>query len=241
MGKVDLKIDWATHEAAKYACLNWHYSKSVPAGKLVKIGVWEQGRYIGAVVFGRGSNKAIGKPYGLSQTQAVELMRIALTAHITPVSRIIKIGMIFLKKNSPGLRLIISYADPREGHHGGIYQATNWFYVGESTGDASRNHPYKAPDGKLIHWRTMSGILDRIGKPHTDAAANTLGYKSMPFIAKHKYLYPLDPEMRKQIEPLRKPYPKRQASEVGDGPDHGHSGGAAPTRTLQSDKDPCVK
>ena len=31
--KANLKIDWATHEAAKYACTNWHYSKSVPINK----------------------------------------------------------------------------------------------------------------------------------------------------------------------------------------------------------------
>ena len=29
----ELKIDWATHEAAKYACLHWHYSKTIPTGK----------------------------------------------------------------------------------------------------------------------------------------------------------------------------------------------------------------
>jgi hypothetical protein len=31
--KPELKIDWASHEAAKYACENWHYSKCLPAGK----------------------------------------------------------------------------------------------------------------------------------------------------------------------------------------------------------------
>jgi hypothetical protein len=29
---------------------------------------------------------------------------------------------------------------------------------------------------------------------------------------KHRYLFPLDAEMRKQIEPLRQPYPKRVPS-----------------------------
>jgi hypothetical protein len=40
--KVDLKLDWATHAAAKYACENWHYSKCSPSPltKPVKIGVW---------------------------------------------------------------------------------------------------------------------------------------------------------------------------------------------------------
>jgi len=37
--KPELKIDWATSDAAKFACLNWHYAKAVPVGKLVKVGV----------------------------------------------------------------------------------------------------------------------------------------------------------------------------------------------------------
>jgi hypothetical protein len=44
---------------------------------------------------------------------------------------------------------------------------------------------------------------------------------------------PLDDEMRKRIEPLRKPYPKRDKQAIGG--DQPHSGGAAPTVTLQND------
>ena len=43
--KPKLKIDWATHKAAKYACQNWHYSKSMPFGKMVKIAVYENDIY----------------------------------------------------------------------------------------------------------------------------------------------------------------------------------------------------
>lgn len=34
---IDLKVDWATHEAAKFSCENFHYSRSLPAGKSVKV------------------------------------------------------------------------------------------------------------------------------------------------------------------------------------------------------------
>jgi len=46
--KVELKLDWCSYQAAKYAVENWHYSKCMPVGKLVKIGVWEDKKYIGA-------------------------------------------------------------------------------------------------------------------------------------------------------------------------------------------------
>jgi len=127
-----LKIDWATHEAAKYACLNWHYSKTIPVGKLVKIGVWENNKFVGVVIFGRGANKSLGTPYNLLQTECCELVRIALTKHITPVSRIMSIAIKLLKNIHKDLKLIISFADGEQNHHGGIYQANNWVYVGKT-------------------------------------------------------------------------------------------------------------
>jgi hypothetical protein len=122
--KPRIRIDWATHEAAKYACVNWHYSKCLPVGKLVKVGAWENDKFIGVVVFGRGANKSLGEPYGCSQLECCELVRIAMTDHITPVSKIMMIAIKFLKSAHKELKLIVSFADIEKGHHGGIYQAT---------------------------------------------------------------------------------------------------------------------
>jgi len=54
--KINLHIDWASHVSAKFACLNWHYSKCLPVGKLVKVGVWEDKKFIGCIIFSRGAN-----------------------------------------------------------------------------------------------------------------------------------------------------------------------------------------
>ena len=214
-----LKIDWATHESAKYAVENWHYSESMPAGKLVKVGAWENGKFIGVVLFGRGANNNIGKPYKLDQTAACELVRIALTKHITPVSKIAAIAIRFLKANSPGLRLIISYADPLQGHHGGIYQAGNWIYCGTSQAQQEVMH-----NGKIMHKRTANSLFGTIK-----------GMQKSPIMWKHKYLMPLDNGMRKKIIPLAKPYPKRASSETIDTPGiHPGKGGETPTDALHS-------
>lgn len=111
-----LEVNWCGYDAAKYACENFHYSKSVPAGKLVKIGAWEDGKFIGAVLFGRGANKSIGSPYGLSQTECCELVRVALTKHVSFVSEILSKAIKLLRQASPGLRLIVSYADIEQNH-----------------------------------------------------------------------------------------------------------------------------
>jgi hypothetical protein len=215
--KPQLKIDWATHEAAKYAVENWHYSEVMPAGKLVKVGVWENGKFIGAVIFGRGANNNIGKPYGLDQTAACELVRIALTKHITPVSKIASIAMRFLKSNSPGLRLIISYADPLQGHNGGIYQAGNWIYCGRSQAQQEVMH-----NGKIMHKRTANSLFGTIK-----------GMKKSPIMWKHKYLMPLDTETRQKILALAKPYPKRAVSDTTDTAGFQPAeGGSIPTTAL---------
>jgi hypothetical protein len=219
--KTELKIDWATHEAAKYAVENWHYSQSMPAGKLVKIGAWENGKFIGVVIFGRGANNNLGKPYGLSQTEVCELVRIALTKHQSTVSRIAAMAMRFLKKQSHGIKLIISYADPMQGHHGGIYQAGNWIYCG-----SSQPQQGVMVNGKVMHKRTADSLFGTIK-----------GLQKSPIMWKHKYLMPLDSDTRKRIMPLARPYPKRATSIDNDAPDiQSGEGGVNPTVALQSSK-----
>lgn len=202
MSKATLKLDWCSHEAAKYACENWHYSKRMYVNKTVKIGVWEDGKFIGCVIYGNGC-QFIAKPYGMADTQVCELVRVALTNHKTPVSKILAISFKLLLKQSPDLCLIVSFSDTSKGHYGGIYQATNWVYVG-----SAEYHEYEVL-GKRVPPRTLHHRYGKGGQsiewlrknvdPKAERVLNGI---------KHKYLYPLTPEMRDKIEPLRKPYPK---------------------------------
>ena len=84
--KLVLKIDWATHEAAKYACENWHYSGCIPSSlqKRYAIGLWEDNDFKGVIIFGHGANPSIGKPYDLTINEFIELTRVALKKHHTP-------------------------------------------------------------------------------------------------------------------------------------------------------------
>lgn len=221
MSKTDLRIDWATHEAARYACENWHYSQSVPVGKLAKIGVWEKNRFIGVVLFAWGMNKSLGAPYGLNMTQCCELVRVALSDHKTQVSRILRVALQFLRNQSPGLRLVVSFADPSANHHGGIYQAGNWIYSGQS----ANNFEWRL-NGRRLHKRAYTGST--FGSPRLDVPA---GSERVSLPGKHRYLMPLDAEMRAKVAHLAKPYPKRAKEQ-----DAGHPpalGGVTPTRTLQ--------
>jgi hypothetical protein len=222
MAKADLRIDWATHAAAKYACENWHYSGCLPIGKLVKVGAWENGKFIGVVLFGRGTSPQLGSKYSLGQDQCVELVRVALRDHASPVSRIMAIALRMLKKSNPNLRLVISFASQDEGHHGGIYQATNWVYNG--TTSPQDEFMFK---GKRATDRQVSQFVKetRIGRKQWELRGVL---KRLPTRPKHRYLMPLDPDMRARILPLAKPYPKRAKQAMADFPSAQRQGGTDP-------------
>jgi hypothetical protein len=229
MSKADLRIDWATHEAAKYAVEHWHYSRSLPLGGLVKVGVWESGTYIGCVIFAQGNNQHQGAAYGLTMFEVVELCRVALDKHVNPVTRIVSLALKFLKQRCRKTRLVVSYADPEQGHHGGIYQGGNWVFIG--TGGSTE--AFYDASGKRIHTRTAApnGQKKQFGR-------NTSRHRGMvarreTLLPKWKYLMPLDAEMKAAILPLSKPYPKRASSETNDTAGNlPEKGGATPTDAL---------
>ena len=196
---MSLKVDYCSHKAAKYACEKWHYSGTIPPIKNVRFGVWEKGDFIGAVVYSRGVNGSIGSFAGLDQTEAVELTRVALDDHEAPVSQIVSYTMKMLKKKDKGLRLLISYADPAQGHHGGIYQAMNWYYIG----DTEAGTVLIDSDGNKVHSRTLN--MAKKNNYSTKDEYESLEKKRVP--GKHKYIYPLDDEIGAKVKDMAKPYP----------------------------------
>lgn len=223
-----LHLDWCSHEAAKYAVEHWHYSKCMPVGKLVKVGVWEDGQFIGVVVFGQGNNQFQGQSLGISIQEICELTRVAMRAHKCSVTRVVKLALMMLKRQCPGLRCVFSYADPEQGHVGSIYQGGNWVFVG--TGGSSE--AFFGKDGKRLHSRVVSasGVKDHFGKVKPCVRKDECTVKKLA--PKYKYLMPLDAEMREKVQKLAKPYPKRVKQATSS--DQEGSGGASPTHPLQN-------
>lgn len=234
--KPTLKLDWCSHEAAKYACEKWHYSRCYPRGKSAKVGVWEGGRFVGVVIFADSPNKDVGTVYGLGYGQVTELMRVALSGHAATVTRVVAIAIRMLKLAFSSIRLVVSFADPERGHHGGIYQGGNWLYAGMT----------QPSDEYIVLGRRMHGkSLRQTRKTHPSgkvSAANVMEWarkvidpniRMVQGSSKHRYLMPLDEEMRRRIMPLAKPYPKRAASSDGAAPaNHAGEGGSTPTAAL---------
>ena len=197
---MNFKICYTTHEAAKYAVENWHYSKCLPTGKLVKFGIWEDEKFIGVIIYSSGACPQIAQPFCLERLEVCELTRIALNKHKNPVSKFLSITLKLLKKKMPKMKLIVSYADPEQDHYGIIYQATNWIYLGKT----KPTEHFISNKGFKIHSKTLrtnsKGLATRLLKE---------GKIKQIFSFKYKYVYALDETVKKNLINKTKDYPKR--------------------------------
>jgi hypothetical protein len=220
-----LRLAYVDSKAAQHAVLTWHYSKRMPLEPLVKVGVWEDGRYIGVVLFGRGAANNLGDAWGLQQTEVAELVRVALNKHAAPVSRIVSIATKLFRKASPGTRLLVSFADPSEGHHGGIYQAMGWTFTGRSA--TGKQYFY---EGRWQHNREVTaGAFGKKGAKVSPAKLKTLPQRDR--VGKLRYVLPLDKSLAGLVASRSQPYPKRGGSHETPGVQPG-AGGESPTPPL---------
>lgn len=222
-GKHKLKVDWCSHAAAKCAVERWHYSKTMPVPPQQALGVWEGTSFVGAVVFAKGANYRINEFFGLAKSEVAELVRVALKpGHAAPVSQVLKYAMQMVRLKNPGLRLFVSYADTNEGHHGGIYQAGGWVYLGMTSPSVA----YES-GGMMLHKRAFTG--KNYGKQALALPSDAVAHRRD---GKHRYAIGLDKLMREWLEKRRQAYPKRAAS-IGDAPDS-QSGEPGSIRGLRS-------
>ncbi len=100
--------------------------------------------------------------------------------------------------------MIVSYADTEQGHIGTVYQASNWRYLGEIDS-------YKIRFGdEILHPRTMNERAKRTGqslREYINASAQKI--ENVRGLTRHKYIWPLDDEMKELAVKLSIPYPQR--------------------------------
>ncbi len=210
-----MRLTKASQKAVRYACLHFHYAKAVPVNTLGYNVYNDNDEWCGVVLFGSGSNNNIGNEYKLKQGQVFELVRVALNGKQSCTSQCVALALKALHKDCPLCRLVVSYADCDQNHLGTIYQATNWFYVGtmmQNEHDSSWIIHGKRYHGRIISdWVRNRGGLQ--GLTRLQFLQKYYDINAKPYITKgkRKYLMPMDKAMRRQIEPMRKPYPKTDA------------------------------
>ncbi len=208
-----MRLTKARNEAIKYACTHFHYAKRVPANPIGYNVYNDTDEWCGVILYAVGATPNIGSPYNIPTGAVLELVRVALNGKQEQTSKAVALSLKMLHKDVPQCRLVVSYADVDQKHLGTIYQATNWIYEGLSKGDT-----YFIIKGIKTHRKTVASRIVTIGGkrvhcPSTLPAvrkffdANATVFRSE---GKRKYLMPMDKKMRKQIEPLAKPYPKNE-------------------------------
>ena len=186
----------ATTSQCEYACKNYHYSKRCPP-YVYAYSFYNDNRFCGVITFGN-ANRAGGIRFNLLQGECLELNRCALNGQQICTSKCVSLAIKQLKKQAPHVKLLVSYADSRQGHIGTIYQATNWFYDGVSICT-----PGYMIDGQFVHKRNLwSYDKQRLRQKNIEKI------KPMP---KHRYYYPLNDELKKQLNEIKKPYPKKKS------------------------------
>lgn len=210
-----MRLTKASTKAVRYACMHFHYAKSVPVNTLGYNVYNDNDEWCGVVLFGSGANNYIGNEYKLKQGQVFELVRVALNGKQSCTSQAVSMALKALHNDCPLCRLVVSYADCDQNHLGTIYQATNWLYVGtmmQNEHDSSWLINGKRYHGRIISdWVRNRGGLQ--GLTRLQFLQKYYDANAKPYITKgkRKYLMPLDKAMRRQIEPMRKPYPKDDA------------------------------
>jgi len=189
-----MRLEKASYKAVKYACLKFHYAKTVPVTNISYSVFNNKNEWCGVICYGLGANFALGRAYGVVSGQFLELTRMALNGKQESTSKAMAISIKLLKKNKPLVKVLISYADKGQKHLGIIYQATNWLFV-EQTESSGIEVYYK---GKWRHSRILGSVSKN----------NQSKIKKRKKSGKYKYIYPLTKELKDRCLELKKPYPK---------------------------------
>ena len=187
-----------------------HYLHSVPGGSFLAFGIFWQEYLLGAATFGAGPANVHRLVDGATPRDGVTLTRLWLSDVLPRNSESRAIGMLLraLRRNTD-LKFLVSYADPKQGHLGIIYQATNWLYTGLS--DAMPT--YDLGDGIIRHSRSLSQIFGTRSRKHF--ASKGIDLQSIPQPAKHRYVFFLDRRWAGRLLVPILPYP-RQKEAHGD-------------------------
>ena len=161
-------------------------------------------KLIGCMTYGHPvSNRAIDSiAEGLALDEVLELTRLFVVDGTEKNTESFFIGQSFewLRKHAPEVKVLISYADPEQGHTGMIYRATNWLYQGCGYSKLMPDYSIKVTtDGKWVHSRTVGA---RWGHKAPESLAKTIGktFWRKEETAKHRYLYFLcDKKERKEL------------------------------------------
>ena len=82
-----MRLEIASYKAVKYACLNFHYAKSVPVNTFGYSVFNDNNEWCGVILYGLGASPYVSQSLGMKQGQAADLVRVALNGKQNNVSK----------------------------------------------------------------------------------------------------------------------------------------------------------
>ena len=205
----EIVIKPISHSITRQICIKKHYLHSYPGGSVLNFGIFASEHLLGVAVLGVGPANLHCLFRDAQGHQVLCLSRLWLSDKLphNSESRFIGVVLRSLKKYS-GLKFLVSYADPTQGHLGTIYQATGWLYTGLSQATPL----YDVGDGKARHSRSLSHAFGTHSLEHF--SCHGIQVKLVPQQAKHRYVYFLDPAWREMLRVPALPYPKLEVPDA---------------------------
>ena len=170
----------------------WHYSKSINGLKSnYCFKLMNNKTIIGAMIYGQIGMANVWKKYADKENELIELRRLCCIDD-TPrntESYFIGFTLRWLKKNTE-IKKVISYADSNYNHTGIIYKASNFKYLGMTSGGRVIVYNNKQYHDKTIRTK-YKGRLKPFAQKIKTALENNLAYYTKTK-GKHIYVYELN-------------------------------------------------
>ena len=189
-----MRVEKIRYDDTKDFILNKHYAQRMPSISYA-FGLFIDNVMRGVCTFGKPASPSLCK--GIcgeeNKKHVYELNRLVVDDGLpkNTLSRFVSSCLRFLKKDD---LIIVSFADEGKGHHGYIYQATNWIYTGKTK---ERTDKYS---GKNKHSRHYDESMNHLRKVRT---------------SKHRYVYFTGKSKKLFLSDLNYPiesYPKGENS-----------------------------
>ena len=214
-----MKQKYSIKSVKNSECNEWflkkHYARRLP-NIYYAFGLYDNLNLLqGVCSFGRPMSHTLisGAVNGLYQDNFLELNRLVINEGLE--KNVLSFFVSGCLNKLPKPLIVVSYADTSQGHHGFIYQATNWIYTGLSA-------KFKDYAVKGLEHMHHSSIEDSVGRYDENKNINKhellrkkygdrLYIKERP--RKHRYFYFLGNKkekeiMNKKLQYKVKPYPK---------------------------------
>jgi len=180
----ELSVRPINNKDAHHLILNVHYAGRLPSISYA-FGLFRDGENVGIVTYGKPSaapqrTGVCGKDLA---NYVLELNRLCLRDNLkNEASYLVAASLKLLPQPS----IVISYADPQQGHVGYIYQATNFLYCGLT----AKRTEWKIKGFEHLHSQTIADRYRGCDKPSESIRAehgDDFYLKDRP--RKHRYVY----------------------------------------------------